>query len=445
MAQPPAALNDGFTLLVPNAWLLVILWSIPAAGAVAVFLVRRAVAIRWIATATALVALFTSLFIVVPFEWRRSSVFDFTRADTAQMVRRIQLPGGLGGEVALDGLSFPMVILTALLFTCAVVVSSKMTSRPVRYFALILLLEWALLGSFIARDLPWICGFLAVTALLAALLLGGWSGQGGWPAAGQLTVHLLSAVACLAAVGTDGEKNSAMFLLAAGVFLVWLAVPPLHTWLVEALRGSPVPVAMLIGGLLPAVGGYGLFRIAIGRFQAASASMNGFLATVGLCAVLYGGLCALAQEHPRRLIVFTTIGILGYVVLAAAIGTPIAVQGAVFVIVAQGLIGSAQLLVETPPDQQATGNPATGEDSAKSMAASGGAWLAWIILPGFVGPMLVVVGVFQSIQPIGPREAWQGYLVAAVACVGLVSLSAAGIRMIRRIMLNQGLAASSAA
>ena len=267
---------------------------------------------------------------------------------------------GLQLDLALDGLSLPLVLLASLLTAMAILASPADQSRPKLFFALMLATNVGLVGSFLARNaLLFVIAYeliLIPTTLLVAI----WGGPRRSGAAIRFLLYgAVSGIALIAAVLAFGWLQSggldfsysaladhnltptqqrwilALVLLAFGLKL---PVVPLHGWQPLTYSEAPTPVAMLLSGAVSKLGAYGLLRFGIEFLPEAWSSWASWIAAMGAVSAIYGALNAIAQLDMRRLVAYSSLGHMGFLLLALAAATPLSLQGVMAQILAHGLI-----------------------------------------------------------------------------------------------------------
>ena len=267
---------------------------------------------------------------------------------------------GLGLELGLDSLSLPLVLLTALVTSLAILSTPADQSRPRLYFSLLLATNIGTVAAFLARNaLLFVLAFelvLIPTTLLVAiwggprragaairfLLYGAVSGLsllGGILALGWLNSSGLSfayddlAKASLA----PGAAAWVMALLLLG-FGLKLPVVPLHGWQPLTYGQAPTPVVMVLAGCVSKLGAYGLLRFGVGFLGETWAAWSPWIAAIGAVSAVYGALNAIAQSDIRRLMAYSSLAHMGLLILSIAAATPMSLQGAVAQVLAHGLI-----------------------------------------------------------------------------------------------------------
>ena len=267
---------------------------------------------------------------------------------------------GLELELGLDGLSLPLVLLTALLTLVAILSAPADQSRPRLFFSLMLATNLGVMGAFLARNaLLFVLAFelvLIPTTLLVAI----WGRERRAGAAIRfLLFGAVSGLRLLAGVLAFGWLNAkglgfgfddlaqadlspsaqrwilALLLLGFGLKL---PIVPLHGWQPLTYGQAPTPVVMLLGGAVSKLGAYGLLRFGVGFLPDTWAAWSPWIAAAGALSAVYGALNAIAQSDIRRLMAYSSLGHMGLLVLALAAATPLSLQGAVAQILAHGLI-----------------------------------------------------------------------------------------------------------
>jgi NAD(P)H-quinone oxidoreductase subunit 4 len=293
--------------------------------------------------------------------------FDFTFAGSQFQE---QLPWletlGLQYQVGTDGLSFPLVVLNNLL-TCIAIYSSDQTiERPRFYYSLLLLLNFGVVGAFLSENLLLFFLFYEIELIPLYLLIAIWGGaRRGYAATKFLIYTAVSGIAILGsflgliwlsgadsfAFQPDLAKSLSLtqqLILLGGLlvgFGIKIPLVPLHTWLPDAHVEASTPISVLLAGVLLKLGTYGLLRFGVGLFPEAWATLAPWVAWWAVVSVLYGALTAIAQTDMKKMVAFSSVGHMGFILLAAAAGTPLSLVAAVIQMISHGLISALLFLL----------------------------------------------------------------------------------------------------
>ncbi|NEQ97656.1 MAG: NADH-quinone oxidoreductase subunit M [Cyanothece sp. SIO2G6] len=339
---------------------------------------------------------------------------------------------GLNYDLAIDGLSLPMVVLNSFLTWIAIYSSNEKTERARLLYALMLLVGGGVAGAFLAHNLLLFFLFYEVELIPFYLLISIWGGENrGYAATKFLLYTALSGALIVAAflgliwftdassftyeslAGQSLSLSLQLVLLVTLLIGFGIKVPlfPLHTWLPDTYVAASTPVAILLGGVLAKLGTYGLLRFGLGLFPDAWMFLAPGLATWGTISVLYGAIVAIAQKDIKRMVAYSSIGHMGYILLGAASLTALSVVGSVAQMVAHGLIlatlfhlvGIVETKVGTRELDVLNGlmNPIRGLPLVSALLVLGG--MASAGIPGLVG-FIAEFMVFQGSYSIFP---WQ--------------------------------------
>jgi len=259
-------------------------------------------------------------------------------------------------HLGVDGLSMVMVLLTTFLGLLAVLVSWHIGIRVREYFVWLLLLEMGILGVFCSLDFLLFFLFWEVELVPMYMLISIWgTGRKEYSAikfviytlvgsAMMLTAILLlyfntsSCSMVEAAPALTLGLQSAIFFLLFFCFAVKLPVFPLHTWLPDAHTDAPTAVSVLLAGVLLKMGGYGMIRACVGIFPEVAVKYAPLLVIFAVISVLYGAAVTLRQTDLKRLIAYSSISHMGYVLLGIFSLSHVSLIGATFQMVSHGII-----------------------------------------------------------------------------------------------------------
>ena len=421
-------------------WLSVVTF-VPVAGAVIVaFVPSRALnLIRWSTLAIALVTFGLSLAMLGAYQ---GSSGGFQLVERAGWVGPLNIQYILG----VDGISLWMVLMTTFLMPAAVLASWKIDRQVKSYMISFLILETAMVGTFLALDL--LLFFLFFEALLFPMyfIIGGWGYERRVYAAIKFFLYTMAGSAFLLAAilflyfqaGSqlgqptfDFQQLQRLELPAASArwlflgFFVAFAVKvplfPLHTWLPDAHTEAPTAGSVMLAAVLLKVGAYGLIRFNLVLFPEASAYFRLFVIVLAIIGIVYGAAVALIQTDLKRLVAYSSVSHLGFVVLGIFAFTVEGMSGGVLQMVNHGLsTGALFLLVGMLYERIHTRDMGKMGGLARVVPVFAGVFLfvalSSIGLPGlngFVGEFLILIGAFAANK---------AYAVIAVAGVVLAAI-----------------------
>ena len=270
----------------------------------------------------------------------------------------------MGYRVGLDGLGFGMFFLTALLTLIAVVASYDVRENLKQYFAILFIAEVGMLGVFAAEDLILFYIFFEITLIPMYLLVGIWGDENRRQAAikffvytflgstvmlaGFLAFGILAGTYAMESLTAGGGLGRTTQIAVAAPILFGLLVKvpavPLHGWLLDVYVSSPISTNVVLSGILPKLGTYGLIKVAIPLLPEGVQPFLPYLAAFGVINIIYGAFVAFLQPDLKALVAYSSIGTLGFILLGAASGNAVGLNGAVLQQVTHGLY-SALLFV----------------------------------------------------------------------------------------------------
>lgn len=416
---------------------------------------------RWLWLATAAVEV-----VLVAIVWARYTTPGPGRLALDEKVNWI--PGVRSSyHVGIDGLSLPLVAMTVVLFLACAIYSMRQSDRPRLHAALLLFLQSVSLGLFLAADLILFFVFFDLSIVAMYFLIAGWGHAGALRSALQFFLYtFLGSLALL--VGFIGlyvysdphtfdmlELTAQLPLAGHGVaggsvlaaVLLGLAVKtpvvPFHTWLPPAHSDASAVGSAVLAGVLLKMGTYGFVRIAMPMLPGAWRAWAWVIIVIGIISVLYGALVALAQRDLKRMIAYTSVNHMGYIVMAVGAAglvaqnsqqaRGIAVTGAVTQMVSHGLItGALFLLAGTLHDRAGTydmdqfgGLAHTAPRLAGLFAVGAFASLGLPALSGFIAEFQIFTGSI-AVAP-----------VTAVALLGILITAALFLRALQQVFTGE--------
>jgi NADH-quinone oxidoreductase subunit M len=429
--------------------MLVATLAVPAVGAAAVALVRDERATRILGTAAAALAFVASVLM-----YRDKGIAGTDAVEPWHAVRRDWAPGiDLQFHIGVDGISYPLVVLTTLL-TLLCCAYTWWRGESGGLIALLLVIEVGIVGTFLALDLVLFFVFFEVVLLPMYVVIAVWGGEGRRHAARKFVLYtLLGSVLLLvgvfvvtAAAGTadivaltgGGQLTRTTQLVAFTFFALAFAVKsplwPLHTWLPDAHTEAPTVGSVILAGVLLKMGTYGLIRLGVGVTPEGAAWAAPVLGTLAVAAIIIGALVCLAQTELKRLIAYSSVGHMGFVLLGIATLSAVGLQAALIGNIAHGIItGLLFFLAGAIKERAGTGELAKlgglRETSPALAGVLGFAAIASLGLPGlagFWGEIFAVVAAIQLEEPL-----WT--VLGVVAAVGAALTAAYFLRLLRRV------------
>jgi NADH-quinone oxidoreductase subunit M len=414
---------------------------VPAAGALAVSLVprRRPELVRVIGLATSVAVAALSISLVLRFA---KSDADFQFVSQHEWIRAF----GVSWKLGVDGISLFLVALTGVLFPIAL--AGPLVRRDVKaYTAWLLLLEAGCLGVFLALDLFLFFVFWEVVLVPMYFLIGGWGYERRVYAAVKFFIYTMAGSALmlvgiltlvflheaktgnltfdLVALANDEFLSQGtaqwLFLAFAASFAIKVPIFPLHTWLPDAHTEAPTAGSVILAGVLLKLGTYGFLRFGLFLFPKAAVDLAPWFLVLGVIGILYGALVATVQKDLKRLVAYSSVAHLGFIVLGTFAFTSESITGGVIQMVNHGIsTGALFLLVGWIYERRHTRQIAELRGLAKPAPVFAGVFMVVMLssvglpgLNGFVGEFLVLLGSFITRRWYAVAAA-SGVILAAV-------------------------------
>ncbi|MAT45076.1 MAG: Fe-S-binding domain-containing protein [Anaerolineaceae bacterium] len=433
---------------------LVLMTFFPLVGVVVLVLIapQQKNAMRWTALITSLITFGISMWVLSQFDPAESTNLA-VRQDWLKMAGvPIQFFMGM------DGLSVLMVLLTTFLTPIVILSTWKAVEDQVRGFLMFfLMLETGMLGVFLALDLVLFYIFWEFTLIPMYFLIGVWGGKRRIYAAVKFFLFTMAgSVLMLLAIlyigmqtGTFSQPDLAanhylfsgvqmiLFLAFGLAFAIKVPVFPLHTWLPDAHVEAPTAGSVILAGVLLKMGAYGFLRFNLSLFPEASIKAAPYMAALAVIGIIYGGAVAFAQKDAKKLVAYSSVAHLGFVVLGIFALNTEGLSGAILQMANHGIsTGALFLLVGMIYERRHT----------RDLAEFGGLWkvmpifagltlvvtLSSIGLPGlngFVGEFTILLGSFGSTALGSP---W----FAGIATIGVIIAAVYLLKMFEKMFLG---------
>ena len=382
---------------------------------------------------------------------------------------------GIHYALQADNLSWTMVLLTTFLMFVSIIASkTSITERLRFYYAMLFLITTSLLGVFLARDLFLFFLFYELELIPMYLLIAIWGGaRRGYASIKFALYTLLGSIFMFAAIvglfyfalkqgtGSFGFGFNEMKLVASNLaigsqillflgfflaFAVKLPMVPFHTWLPDAHVEAPTPVSMLLAGIMLKMGAYGMIRICFDMFPQAAIILAPYLVLIGVINIIYTAGIAMVQADLKKLVAYSSVSHMGFVLVGLGALNPIGFTGAAFQMVSHGLISAGLfMMVGCIYNRTHTRLIADLGGLARVMPAIYffGLFLAMAslglpLLAGFPAESLVFYGAylskaFSSINFFGTIAPISIQLLTIIAAVGVVLAAAYLLLMIKRV------------
>ncbi len=382
---------------------------------------------------------------------------------------------GIHWKLGVDGISLYLVLLTTFLMPVALLSTWKSIHKHVREFCIaMLILETGMVGTFLALDLFFFYVFWEVMLIPMYLIIGIWGGEARRYASIKFVLYtMVGSLLMLVAILYLYVQNHAAtqiwtfdylaltrlvlpahaqlwcFSAFALAFLIKVPLFPLHTWLPDAHVEAPTAGSVLLAGVMLKFGTYGLIRFAWPLFPDAVAELSPYIAVLAVIGIVYGSLVAFAQKDMKKLIAYSSVAHMGFVVLGITVWNVRAVDGALYQMLAHGIsTGGLFLCVGVLYDQRHTRRI----DEYGGLAAIVPRFtavfmiltLASVGLPGlsgFVGEFLVLIGTFSAWRPDAVADNMFVFLahpklLAVIATTGVIFSAVYMLYLFQKVMFG---------
>ena len=437
-----------------DSHLLSLVIFLPIAGALIVVVLPRGEGgqHKAVALLTSIATFLLSIYLWTGFQNGRSGFQFEEKADWAPAL-------GIGYHVGIDGVALLLVMLTTFLGPIVVLSSWKSTTERVKEFCLALLvLETAMIGTLAALDLVLFYAFWEAMLIPMYFLIGVWGSEKRIYAAVKFflftfvgSVLMLLAIfylwskgghsfdfpTLLAELKLTASEQKWLFFAFALAFAIKVPVWPLHTWLPDAHTEAPAAGSILLAGVMLKMGTFGFIRYAMPLFPSAAHEYAPAIAWLGVIGIIYGSLMCMAQSDMKRLVAYSSVAHLGFVMLGLSALTAEAASGAVLQMVNHGIsTGALFLLIGYLYERTHTRELSAYGGLAKVAPAMAAVFLVITLssigLPGtngFVGEFLILIGTYSSRLSSGVALAVGGSLGVILGAVYM-------LWMYQRVMLG---------
>ncbi len=446
---------------------LTLITFIPVVGMIIVLLLpkKNLNAIRWVSAAATFIPFVLASYLWTQFNYNLGGI---NNESTFQFVEHARWIPAFGIEyfMGADGLSFPMIWLTTLLSFICIFASWNIDKAQKGYFALFLLLETGMIGVFGALDFFLFYVFWEVMLLPMYFLIGIWGGPRREYAAIKFflytlfgSVLMLLAMLALYFNTTDpvtgahtfnmlhmmDQSNHSDWLKILDVrYLIYIAlfigfaikIPmfPFHTWLPDAHVEAPTAISVILAGILLKMGTYGILRISYPILPDIAASTSWYMAVFGMINILYGAFVAMAQKDFKKMVAYSSISHMGFVLLGMSVFTSAGIIGAVFQMFSHGTITAMLFLMvgviyDRAHHRDIEGFGGLGLKMPVYTGISSVALFAALGLPGmsgFVAEIMVFIGAFPVYRTI-----------TIISAIGIIITAAYILWTLQRVFLGK--------
>jgi NADH-quinone oxidoreductase subunit M len=465
-----------------NGWGLSLIVFLPAIGSLVLLAIPKAqeTALKWTALLFSLASLVLAVVMVVGFDYSAADTYQFGTSMDTPWIEAINAHYHIG----VDGISLSLVVLSTIITALVIVYSWNHWPEPHNpklLLAFVLILATGMTGTFVALDLVLFFVFFEVVLLPMYFMIGIWGDRSiktvpvfGWKLEMRLYASLkffvftlfgsafmlLSFLALyfrsadtlgyrsfdiveLSELGSMGVFTGTFaFLVFGGMFLGFaVKVPmwPLHTWLPDAHTAAPTIGSVILAAILLKLGTYAFVRIALPILPDEAVRWAPWIGLLAVIGIIYGSLACLAQTDMKRLIAYSSVGHMGFVMLGIATLTDIGINAAIIGMIAHGLItgllffvaGSMSHRYHTRDMRKLGGNMVLMPKMGVILGFAAMASLGLPALAGFWGEFMALMASFDPLTTIGQTPLFRGFMV--VGAIGTVLTAGYMLYMLRNV------------
>ncbi len=431
---------------------LSILIFLPLFSAILVLISKNSNFYRYITIVSSSVQLVVATILYILFDTTTSKYQFFEKYDWITLPMGTKYRLSIDYALGIDGFSLPLILLTCIIFLIAILASNTIKTKQKGYYSLILLLQSSVIGCFVSLDLFLFYLFFEFMLLPMYFLIGLWGGLGRERAALKFLLYTLFGSILILIVfiglylsGTDPlesipetlrvftfridflsnnqniisqsllslDNNYAIFNLPIRMwafiflmvgFMIKLPAFPFHTWLPEAHVEAPTPVSVILAAILLKIGAYGMIRIAFPIFPESALELSPFIAIFGTISIIYAAYCALAMTDLKKMIAYSSVSHMGFVLLGLAACNSEGISGVMYQLVSHGFISAALFLIvgviyERTHSRNILDFKGLASSMPKYTAIVVVVFFASLGLPifsGFIAEVLVFLGAFKT-------------------------------------------------
>lgn len=366
---------------------------------------------------------------------------------------------GINFHLGVDGIGMVMVLLTGLVFVVVgfASYSPQIGFRAKEYSVMILVVEAAAMGVFMALDYILFFIFWELTLIPTYFLIAIWGGPKREYAAIKFLIYtitgsmlmLVGIIALYVSTGATTFSITELARMASSVpetwrwwiylaffigFVVKVPLWPFHTWLPDAHGEAPTPVHVILAAVLLKMGAFAFFRISLPTFPDEALRMAPLLAALGVVNIVYGAFATMAQTDFKRFVAYSSVSHMGYIMLGVAAATPAALNGAIFQMISHGLIGPMLFLMvgvwydrtHTLEISRLSGMNIATPRAATVLTFAAMANLGLPGLSGFVAEFFTLLGAIDVFR-----------MLVYVALLGVVITAAFNLVMLHRVVMGR--------